>query len=314
MKVLVTGGTGFLGRRAAQFLLKRGYEVIATGRNLKLGKELKKEGIEFLPIDLTDEKAMMDACKVDYVIHCGALSSPWGKYEDFYAANVIGTRNVVRGCQEHMVKKLVHVSTPSLYFDFKDQINIPEDYPLPKPCNLYAETKGVAEAEVDQFAKAITIRPRGIFGPGDTTIIPRIIQSKKIPLINKGRALVDLTYVDNVVDALILAMESSHVGKKYNITNGEPWELRKLIDLLFLKLGKKPCFKTIPYSLAYVLAWAMELYSSEEPPFTRYTLGVLAKCQTLNIQAARDELCYHPKVSISEGLDLFANWWRIQND
>jgi nucleoside-diphosphate-sugar epimerase len=314
MKVLVTGGTGFLGRRTAQCLLKRGYEVVATGRNLKLGKELEKEGICFLAIDLSDEKGMIEAGKVDYVIHCGALSSPWGTYNDFYSANVIGTRNVVRVCQENGVKKLVHVSTPSLYFEFKDQFNIPENYPLPQPCNLYAKTKQMAEAEVDQFAQAITIRPRGIFGPGDTTIIPRIIQSKKIPLFYGGKALVDLTYVDNVVDALILAMESPLEGKKYNITNGESWEIRQLIELLFKKLDKKPCFKAIPYPLAYMVAWAMELCSGKEPPFTRYTLGVLAKSQTLNIQAARDELGYQPKISISDGLDRFAEWWRTRHD
>src|SRR5690606_3825206 len=117
----------------------------------------------------------------------GALSSPGGKYSDFYNSNVIGTRNIVEGSRRHQVGRLIYVSTPSLYFDYTDRWNLSESAPLPrKPVNAYAATKRRAEEEVEPAFAAglpvITIRPRAIFGPGDQTILPRLLLANQ-----KGR-------------------------------------------------------------------------------------------------------------------------------
>ena len=143
MKYIVTGSTSGLGRNLAQKLCSDGHEVIGLGRNSAIGRELTSEGVEFLEVDLLNRELMKRAFKgADAVFHCAALSSPWGKYKDFYNANVIGTENVIGAMTENDVEYLMHVSTPSIYFNYKGQTNVKEDTPLPKKfANHYATTK-----------------------------------------------------------------------------------------------------------------------------------------------------------------------------
>jgi nucleoside-diphosphate-sugar epimerase len=326
MKVLVTGGTGFLGKQLALRLKTLGYDVSVLGRNRVIGEQLQAEGLRFLQTDLKDTRATVEVCQgQDYVFHCGALSSPWGKYQDFYNANVLGTRNIIQGCQSYNVRRLIHISTTSVYFDFSHRLNISENAPLPvKSVNAYAETKRLAEEEINRAYQcglpAIAIRPRAIFGPGDTAILPRLIKASDrtgIPLINEGKACLDITYVDNVVDALLLCQNAPDtlLGKTFNISNGEPLDLGTLLETLSKKLGYPFKLKQIPYSTAYWAAAAMELMSNtllfgKEPLLTRYTVGLLAFSQTLDITAARKELGYQPRVSIEEGLTKFTSWWK----
>jgi len=324
MNILVTGGTGFLGKALAFRLLLAGYEVTIVGRNEVVGKEISTCGIRFIKADLADEFAMTEACRgQDYVFHCGALSSPWGRYQDFYNSNVLGTKHVVLGCQRHSIRRMIHVSTPSIYMEWRDRQQIGENEALPiNAINTYARTKRAAEYIVDDAWQkglpVLTIRPRGIFGPGDHTIFPRLIRvndSKGIPDFGKA-VMADVTYIDNVVDALLLciAAPKTSLGKKYNITNGEPMLLKTLMVTLFEKLGYPLRFRKIPYSLAYCVASMAELYAAfpwgGEPEITRYGVGVLYYSQTLDITAAQNELGYYPSVSISEGIQQFADWWR----
>jgi nucleoside-diphosphate-sugar epimerase len=326
MKALVTGATGFLGQKLAYRLSSMGWEVTAVGRNKSIGQQLKNDGINFLQADLSDSEKMTNACsEQDYVFHSGALSSPWGKYQDFYQSNVIGTKNIIDGCLKYNVKRLIHVSTPSLYFHYEDKLNISENDKLPeKFVNFYAETKFLAEQEVDKAfmngVPVISIRPRALFGPGDNAILPRLIRANEkgaVPVIGDNKVLVDITYVENVVDALLLCMNSpsNTLGKKYNITNGEPIILTEVLQDVFQKLGQDFKPKHLSFSTAYNVAGAMEFISKyllfgKEPILTRYTVGVLSKSQTLDITKARDELGYTPKVSIQEGIELFLKWWR----
>lgn len=328
MRMLVTGGTGFVGQKLAHRLLGSGHEVFAMGRNETVGNLLEKVGITFLKIDLSDEAAVIAACeKIDYVFHCGAFSSPWGDYEPFYKSNVLGTIHVIQGCKVHRVKRLIHVSTPSIYFQYGDRIDVKEEYPLPEQfANYYAETKYLAEKEIDKAhhegIPVITIRPRAIFGPGDTAIIPRLIkvnEEKFIPLIHEGKAQLDLTYVENVVDALILCMNSPKetLGGKYNISNGEQVQLKEILETLFEKLDMPFHYKKVPFGLAFRLAQLLEWISQtfqngKEPLLTKYTVSVISKTQTLNIEKAKRELGYVPKISVNEGIELYAKWWKKQ--
>jgi len=322
MKILVTGGTGFLGRHLAQRLVKQGHEVTITGRNITIGQTLEQTGLKFQAAQLEDANRIIPLCQnIDVVFHCGALSSPWGRYQDFYAANVIGTQNVIAGCQQYGVSRLIYVSTPSLYFDFQNRLNISEQAPLPaKPVNYYAKTKLQAEALIDQAFRdclpVITIRPRAIFGPYDNAIMPRILRASRggrVPLINGGKAVVDLTYVDNVVDALLLCQNAPDIalGKKYNITNGEPLAVKEILALVFKALELPYHPRRIPYPLAYTAAFLMEIWAHHrEPTLTRYSVGVLGKSQTLDISAAQRELGYQPRVSILEGIKRYAQWYK----
>ena len=124
-KILVTGATGFLGKYLVKQLISDGYEVRALGRNEEIGKSLFEQGAEFCKGDFTDENQCDKYFQgVDYVIHAGALSTVWGKWESFYNINVEGTRNVCELCQKHGVKRLIYVSSPSIYSGKKHKFNI----------------------------------------------------------------------------------------------------------------------------------------------------------------------------------------------
>jgi nucleoside-diphosphate-sugar epimerase len=329
MKVLVTGGTGFLGKKLAYRLKDLGYHVIVIARNQKIGHELERNQIQFIKCDLANRERVIESCHgIDYVFHCAAFSSPWGKYEEFYESNVVGTENVIAGCLKHRVKRFIHVSTPSIYFDFDERLNVKEDDPLPQQfVNHYAYTKYLAERLVDEAGEqglgVITIRPRALFGPEDTTIIPRLIKVNKekfIPLVNNGEVLLDLTYVENVVDALLLCMTSNErtLGQKYNITNGEVVSLKDVLEVLFKKIHQPLRTKRVNvhllYGLASILEWlSIHFQNEKEPLLTKYTVSVISKSQTLNIDKAKSELGYMPRVSIEEGINEFAKWWVTQN-
>jgi nucleoside-diphosphate-sugar epimerase len=325
MRALVTGGTGFLGSRLAVRLQELGWEVTAVGRNEVKGLQLKSSQIRFVSLDLRNKAEVIAACQgQDAVFHCAALSAPWGAFAEFYASNVDATEHVIAGSIKHQVARFIHVSTPSVYFDFTPRLDVSERDPLPvRFANAYAHTKRLAELAVERAVHnglpAVTIRPRAIFGPGDNSIIPRLIranESRGVPIINGGRALVDLTFVDNVVDALLCCQAApDHViGRTYNITNGEPVPFVEALQMLFTKLDSKLKARRIPYRVAYALASAMELSAKllqrdQEPLLTRYVVGILGLSQTLDITAAKEELGYVPRVSIESGMEAFAHSW-----
>jgi nucleoside-diphosphate-sugar epimerase len=325
MKTLITGATGFLGGALTRRLHGMGWQVTALGRSASALKELEAQGVKTIQADLTDAQAILRACKDrELVFHAGALSSPWGKAGDFYNANVLGTENIIRACKENNVKRLVHVSTPSIYFRYEPRLNVREDAELPRPVNEYSRTKQMAEGKIDEaFAEGlpvITLRPRGIFGPRDTSILPRLIQrleSGRMRMIGDGNNITDLTYVENVVDALLLCAEApGHtLGKKYNITNGGPIQLWPMIERVCKELNLKFPARKIPYKVAHNFAAVLEavyraLPGGSEPPLTRYSVFVISQNATLDISAAHRELNYYPRISIEEGFQEFIRWWK----
>ncbi len=323
-KVLVTGATGFLGQHLAAKLHRIGYEVTATGRSKAKGAALEKMGIIFIHGELADKKRMTMLCKnKDYVIHCGAFSSAWGKYSDFYTSNVIGTQHIVEGCKANQVGRLIHISTPSLYSTNQDRFQVSELDPLPaKQINAYAATKFLAEQEVNKASASglpvITLRPRAIFGPGDQAILPRLIAANKrgrLPFIAGGKALIDATYIGNAVDAVLQSMSAPNeaLGQQYNITNGEPIPFAVLVQRLFERMDEPVRSKQLSYYTAYAAASVMEgiallKRNNKEPLLTRSTVGMLGRSLTLNISAARNMIGYKPIVTIDEGIDSYVQW------
>lgn len=327
MKALVTGATGFLGGALARRLLADGHSVVATGRNAARGATLTADGVRFEAADLNDSSrlaALAEGC--DDVFHCAALSSVWGDTSAFEQANVQGTRNVVRACQASGVGRLIHVSTPSVYHSGEDRFDVAEDSPLPPPINEYARTKLLAEEIVLEAHQAglpsVIIRPRGLFGPGDTTVFPRVLrllQAGRLKVIGDGANVVDITYIDNVVDALVDAANApeSALGRIYNITNGEPVKLWELLSGLAERLDLPPPRGRVSLGrarfFATLLEWTWRLLPLRgEPPITRYTVELLALSMTLDLSAARSEIGYSPRVSIDEGVDRFLAWWKTQ--
>jgi len=314
MRIVVTGATGFLGRAFSILAMKAGHKVIGLGRDVDKGRELERDGVPFCECDLMNEERMHALFGVSQVVvHCAALSSPWGRREDFWRANVEGTRKVVYAAQKAGIRRLVHVSTPSIYFEFRDRLGVKEGDPLPRPVNDYAMTKLVAEHVVrDRIEDAVIIRPRGIFGAGDTTLLPRLerVASKGVmPLFRGGESLVDLTHVDDVAQALLIAATKEGVAGTYNVSQGDPIRVRDLIETVLGARGIPFRWRDVPVGPALLAARAAEsvcklLPRMPEPPVTAYGIGLLAYSQTLDISAARDVLGWQPSKGIREALDL----------
>ncbi len=325
MKVLVTGATGFLGGAVARQLQLLGYDVLATGRQQKTGAALRQAGLRFEAAELSDAARVLELCQGQTsVVHCAALSSPWGPKQAFISANVTVTQNVVDACMHHGVKRLVHISTPAVYFAQASRLNVAEDAEQLPAHNAYIETKHLAERIVMKAqAKGlatIMLRPRALFGPGDTSIMPRLLsrlQQGRLPIIGDGQNLIDMTYIDNAVAAVVQSLNAADhsFGQVYNISNGEPvrlWDkLHELCDMLAYPQPRR----RLSIRQALVVASLLErLYSvlpgKPEPPLTRYTVGLMAHSMTLDISAAKRDLGYAPTVSIDDGLKMFVDWWQ----
>ncbi|RYY73519.1 MAG: NAD(P)-dependent oxidoreductase [Gammaproteobacteria bacterium] len=329
MKILVTGGTGFLGRHIVWRLAELGHDIVFTGRDAQAAaqvSELARTPASWLALNHGHaESALVQAARgMDAIVHSAALSSPWGKYADFYEANVTGTEEVLSACIVNQIPRLIHISTPSLYFDFKDRLNINEQEPLPPPVNDYASTKGQAEQRVlsSKVPERVILRPRAIFGPWDNTLMPRILRVMKngsIPLMRGGQALLDITYVENVVEAVVLALTKPISGnvKTYNVTNGEPQTLHSLLQQMASAFELPLRTRPLPWWLVSALAQTLEFTARKthgrEPKITRYGAGVLAFSQTLDISAIQEDLGYRPQLSIAEGMRRHALWYANQN-
>jgi nucleoside-diphosphate-sugar epimerase len=328
MKVVVTGGTGFLGRHVVWRMAREGAEVVFTGRSEAEAATVQRHAaapVRWQPLvhGRGDAAGVLSriAEQADVLVHSAALSAPWGRADAFRRANVDGTAEVLQACSAAGVPRLVHISTPSLYFDFRDRLAIREDEPLPPPVNHYARTKAEAEALVRAAPppQAVLLRPRALFGPWDQTLMPRllrVLQRGALPLMNGGRAQLDLTCIDNAVDAVWLAATRPlpHALATYNVSNGEPQTLLALLQAMAHAFGLPLRTRRVPWPLVKGLACGLEavahLRPGHEPLMTRYSAGVLAFSQTLDIGALRRDLGYVPKVSIAEGLRRHADWWR----
>lgn len=329
-KILVTGASGFLGGRLLKHLAALYPSTVVTGtsRRADRKKEFEALGCFFIAGDLLDVLFCEEITKeADVVIHCAALSSPWGNINLFEEANVKATKNLLNASVSNKVKRFIFISTPSIYFDFTDRYNIKEEDPLPeKMVNHYAATK----LEAEQFVLAmngkgietLALRPRAIIGAEDTVIFPRLIKAYKegrLKIIGNGKTIADLTCVRNVIEAILCSMraEKKALGQAYNITNGEPVVLWDKINHLLRALNFEPLHKKIPAGLVMTVAalmeWKAKLFSPDkEPTLTKYGIGVLTYSLTMNISKANTLLDYRPVQTTEEGLTEFIEWYKTQ--
>lgn len=330
MKVLVTGATSGLGRNAAQYLLEHGAEVIATGRSREQGAQLRDAGATFIPLDLalaTPGECAALAAGCDAVWHCAARSSPWGDKALFRQINVQATQMLAQAAVAAGVPKFVHISTPAVYFDFQHHYDLPETYRAKTFACHYALSKYEAEKVITETAANagsatfIILRPRGLFGPHDNVILPRLLRqiqrdSGVLRLPRGGETLLDLTFVQNVVHAMMLATQKDGLrsGSIYNVTNHQPQPLADMLDaLLKQELGLRYTIRSVPWPVLSLAARGMELAgkcSGKEPALTRYSAGTVCFDMTLNTRKAADELGYTPRFSLEDGIALTGEWLR----
>lgn len=313
---LVTGASGFVGGHVVRDLRRRGHDVVAAGRR---ADRLPTGGETFVG-DLDD--LARASHRVDVVVHCAALSSPWGRRAEFEHANVTGTARVLDFARRVGARRLVHLSSPGIYAAPRDRVGIREDeVDARRPMNEYIRSKLAAEALLSAAAarsdapEIVVLRPRGIVGPGDPSLVPRLLRVHArvgVPLMRGGRGLVDLTSVENVALAIRLAATAEGVhGEAFNVTNGDPRPFGEVLEQLLRGLDLPLRGRPVPSRAAYALAGVLEgvcsvLPGRPEPPMTRYTVTTIAHSQTLDISKARRLLGYEPEVTLDESLAGYA--------
>jgi len=326
--VLITGASGFLGGRTAAFYaneLSGQYQVFATSRSEGKKYLLENLGCTFYTGDLCDINFVKKITKnIDIIIHCAALSSPYGPYQKFHRSNISATQNIVNAAQQTLVKKLIFIATPSIYVTNTSRFNVKESDPLPAHfVNHYATTKYEAEKIVlaanSITLQTISLRPRAIIGAEDTVIFPRLFEAYKkgtLKIIGDGKNVCNLTCVQNVIEAIRCAISApeSCYGSAYNITNDEIVNFWEVVNYTFEKLSLEPVKKRVPKSIAFFVAGLIESYYKlfkphQEPSLTQYSISVLADHFTLNIEKAKQNLHYKPVMTTKQGLDEFIHWY-----
>lgn len=323
MNALVTGGGGFLGGAIVAQLRARGDSVRSFSRGDY--PALREQGVETFRGDLDNAgevEAAVDGC--DVVFHAGATPGVWGKYTDYYRTNVVGTQNVIDACRRKGVRRLVFTSSPSVAFYGSDQEGLDESTPYPKRfLSHYPRTKAMAEALVlktnDAELSTVALRPHLIWGPGDTQLVPRVVeraQAGRLRFLGDGRQKVDTVYIDNAAEAHLLASDklapdAACAGKVYYITNDEPWALADIINGILKAADVAPVDRYIPSGVAYCAGAILELVygilgRTEEPMMTRFVARQLATAHWYDISAAKRDLGYAPSVSIEQGLARLA--------
>ncbi|MEL7497867.1 MAG: NAD-dependent epimerase/dehydratase family protein [Planctomycetota bacterium] len=318
-RILVTGGTGFIGSRVALAFSQSGHTVTTTGRN----RYLAPPGIGFRRADLRDAEQAIELCRgQDVVIHAAAEASIGKTYRQLEPINVIGTENVIQGCLQHNVQRLVHISSTAVLFEARDDLNIDDARNLPaRFFNGYAESKAVAEQRVIEACRqrlnGFIIRARAVYGPGDNSLVPRILKAHdrgSLKQIGSGENLTDLTHIDNLIYAVALAIVKGTTGGICTITGGEPVKIWDVVRQILSAHGRSHRLKRVPYRLAYTIAsineWYCRWFAKQEPTLTRYSVGLLGRSQTFSPVAAEHHLGYQPLVdqqqSIQETLVSFS--------
>ncbi|HEX3729918.1 MAG TPA: NAD-dependent epimerase/dehydratase family protein [Opitutaceae bacterium] len=325
MITLVTGGTGFLGRRLVERLLAEGRPVAVLGRTP--APDLEARGVRFLRVSLEDADAVQAACAgAGTVFHVAAKVGVWGRSGDFFRANVLGTRAILEGCRRHGVPRLVHTSTPSVVYNGRDLAGADESLPLTTACpSPYPLTKAQAEREVlaanGPLLRTVALRPHLIWGPGDPHLVPRILErarAGRLRIVGAGRNRADMVHVENAADAHLraeAALAGAAAGRAYFITNGEPVILWDWINALLAALGEPPVTRKLSLGAAAAIGGACEaawklLPLRGEPPMTRFIAAELAKDHWFDLGAARRDLGYAPRIGMAEGTAELVAWLR----
>lgn len=318
MRVIVTGATGFLGARLALRLKTEGWEVAGIGRNPERGRWLTENGIGFFPLDLTapgSRDALRAFGSADLFVHAGGLSSAFGRRRDFLAANVTGTCTALALARRAHVRRFVFISSPSVYARFCDQFDLPETAPLPRPLTPYADSKARAETLVlgNADLSPIVLRPRAMYGLGDTALLPRLLRAAQgggLPLLRGGNALTNLTHVDDAVEAILAAGGAGPKvgGEIFNIAGDEVLRLTDVVDRVAERAGLEISWRPVPWTLALALARLSEALARlkpgmPEPAVTVHGLTAFAFSQTLDTSKARNLLGFAPKVRFEVGLE-----------
>ncbi len=314
MRVLVTGASGLLGGGVALALAGRGDEVVVMQRRpagLGLPERLG---------DVADADAVRVAVDgVDAVVHLAARVSVTGAWDRFVRSNVTGTANVLDAARAAGVSRVVYVSSPSVAHSGASLVGAGAGPADPDRAHgPYARSKAVAErlALAAPGPAVVAIRPHLVWGPGDTQLVGRIVErarSGRLAVVGSGAALVDTTYVDNAVAALVAALDRAPAlaGQAFVVSNGEPRPIGELVARICAAAGLPAPMRHVPYPVARAAgavleaAWAL-LRREDDPPMTRFLAEQLATAHWFDLRATRAALEWEPTVTLDEGFERLA--------
>lgn len=315
-KILITGASGFVGGSFCfQHARREDVEIRGLGR-----REMDLPG--YIRADLT--QPLQVDWSPDVVIHAAARSSPWGGLAEFHRQNVLATKHVLDFCEAKNVRKLIYISSSSVFYREGDQLGMTEETPIgPDFVNHYARTKFEGEDVVRGFSgEWCVLRPRAVFGPRDTVLFPRLLraarQGRMVTITRPAPPAVgDLIYIETLCDYMLRAALDPAVTGEFNLTNNEPVELQAFIADIFSRLGLPPVKRAIPKKKAMCVAWALEkvfglLMPWKEPPITRFGVEVLSSSKTFDVSKCLRVLG-PPSVGRKEGLRRFINWQQQQS-
>lgn len=322
-RVLVTGASGFIGRWIVERFESRSIETWGIGqrrldlknyRSLSLGS--KAEKLE----SLLSSQAIPAP---DVIVHAAARSSPWGTREQFEKDNVRATQQIVEYISSRPHTRLVFISSSSVLYRAGHQLDLHETTPFPaRAVNRYAETKQRCERAVESLGdKAVILRPRAVFGPGDTVLLPRILEAARagrLPLVRSSTPIIgDLVYIENLVDVIEQATLRRDVQGVFNVTNHEPVEIREFLCSVFDQLKIPRPKRRVRVGTAMAAATVLEAFHaifrpSIEPKITRFGVHVFAYSKTFDPERSRATFG-SPRISLQEGLRRTVEYFsRIQ--
>jgi nucleoside-diphosphate-sugar epimerase len=312
----VTGGSGFIGGALIRRLTSDGWSVRALARADGSAAKVEAAGAAAVRGDLDDRdslRAGAEGCEVAF--HAAASTAEWGPWEDFKRINFGGTERALAACREAGVRRFVHVGTEAALIAGQPLVNVDETAPLrPDSKGHYPASKAMAEraaidANGDGF-ETVVVRPRFVWGPGDTTLLPVLVdavKSGRFAWVGGGRHLTSTTYIDNTVEGLVLGAERGRPGQAYFVTDGDPVVFREFVGDLIRSQGVEPPERNVPAPVARAVATVSEtlwkvLPLRGSPPISRFPVWVASQECTIDISKARRELEYRPIVTIEEGL------------
>ncbi|MEN8753532.1 MAG: NAD-dependent epimerase/dehydratase family protein [Desulfobacterales bacterium] len=327
MKALVTGGGGFLGKAIVKLLLARGDQVRSFSRGAY--PELVELGAEHRSGEIDDAQAVQSAAEgCDIVFHVAAKAGVWGPYDEFYRANVLGTKHVIDACRAHSISRLVYTSSPSVVFDGTDMAGVDESVPYPEHFEaFYPQTKAEAEQLVlqanDDTLATVALRPHLIWGPEDNHLVPRILERGargQLRRIGSRTCLVDTIYIDNAATAHLQAADRLEIGsvvagKAYFLAQGEPLPVWDVVNRILAAGGLSPVSRTMSPGVAYAAGAVLEtsyrlLRLKGEPRMTRFVARELSTTHWFDLGAAKQDFGYAPRVSFDEGIERLRVWLR----
>jgi nucleoside-diphosphate-sugar epimerase len=324
VRVLVTGASSLIGIGVVRSLASRGDEVVCLQRRRAVELD-DVHGVEQVLADIRSPDAVTAAAVgCDAVVHLAAKVGVVGSWDDYRAVNVDGTAHVLAAAERAGIGRVVHVSSPSVAHGGEPIVGAGAERPVVgRSAAWYPESKAMAELlaldAVSDRLGVVAIRPHLVWGPGDTQLVGRIVdraRAGRLALVGGGRSLVDTTYVDNAVDALVAALDAvgpdaQCSGRAYVVANGEPRTIRELVAGICAAADVPFAPRDVPLRAGIAAGAVVEriwpwLRRDDEPPLTRFLAEQLGTAHWFDPRPARDDLGWTPAVGIDEGLRRLA--------